>query len=67
MIDGKQIQDIVVEEILKGLEADESELGDAVQGLQEKLPDVPAVAGTYLLQCVVDSEGAKVYSWAIQE
>lgn len=39
MIDGKQIQDVNVEEILKGLEADESELGDAVQEIEAKIPD----------------------------
>lgn len=66
MIDGKQIQDVNVEKILVALEADESALGDAVQGIQAKLPDVPSTAGTYLLQCVVDSEGNKVYSWAVQ-
>lgn len=62
MIDGRVIQDTAVEEALKALENDESQLGDAIQVIQQKLPDAPTTAGTYVLQVVVTSSGA-TYSW----
>lgn len=32
--------------------------------VQEKLPDIPTDAGTYILQAAVDAEGTVIYSWS---
>ena len=62
MIDGKIIQDINAEAVIRTNKNDLDDLGDAVQGLQAKLPDAPTTEGTYKLTCTVTSS-ATTYSW----
>lgn len=50
---------------LTTLQNDVAELGDQVQGIEARMPDVPSENGTYRLKAVRTSSGV-TYSWEIQ-
>lgn len=50
---------------LTALQNDVAELGDQVQGIEARMPDVPSENGTYRLKAVRTDSGV-TYSWEIQ-
>lgn len=67
MFNGKIIQDVAVEAVLKDMSTSNAsamaQVNGAIQDLQYKVPAAPETAGAYVLKATVAEDLSVTYAW----